>query len=53
MGLELADKVEALPLWRSLDFGLCPASSYPNGQKMDELALGPTATATIRKIETG
>ena len=26
------DKTEAIHLWRALGFGLCPATTYPNGQ---------------------
>jgi GNAT superfamily N-acetyltransferase len=26
------DKTEAIPLWRKLGFGLCPATIYPGGQ---------------------
>ncbi|MFO7661085.1 MAG: GNAT family N-acetyltransferase [Chloroflexota bacterium] len=29
------DKVEAIPLWQALGFGLCPASTYPAGKKVD------------------
>ena len=27
-----ADKSEAIPLWRALGFGLCPATTYPRGE---------------------
>jgi GNAT superfamily N-acetyltransferase len=26
------DKTEAIPTWRALGFGLCPATTYPRGQ---------------------
>ena len=26
------DKVEAIPMWRALGFGLCPATEHPRGQ---------------------
>lgn len=26
------DKVEAIPMWRALGFGLCPAVTHPGGQ---------------------
>jgi GNAT superfamily N-acetyltransferase len=26
------DKIEAIPLWRALGFGLCPATTTPRGQ---------------------
>jgi GNAT superfamily N-acetyltransferase len=26
------DKTEAIPMWRTLGFGLCPATTYPRGQ---------------------
>jgi GNAT superfamily N-acetyltransferase len=26
------DKIEAIPMWRALGFGLCPATIYPRGQ---------------------
>lgn len=29
------DKFEAISMWRALGFGLCPATSYFNGQKVD------------------
>ncbi|WP_374689355.1 GNAT family N-acetyltransferase [Promineifilum sp.] len=29
-----ADKVEAIPMWRALGFGLCPATTYPGGQEV-------------------
>lgn len=29
-----ADKVEAIPMWRALGFGLCPATTYPDGQEV-------------------
>lgn len=28
------DKLEALPMWRKLGFGLCPAITYPRGQEV-------------------
>jgi len=28
------DKVEAIPMWRALGFGLCPATTYPGGQEV-------------------
>lgn len=28
------DKVEAIPMWRALGFGLCPATIYPGGQEV-------------------
>ena len=28
------DKVEAIPMWKALGFGLCPASTYPRGQEV-------------------
>jgi GNAT superfamily N-acetyltransferase len=28
------DKKEAIPMWKALNFGLCPATTYPNGQKV-------------------
>lgn len=29
------DKVEAIPMWRALGFGLCPATTYPGGQQVN------------------
>jgi GNAT superfamily N-acetyltransferase len=29
------DKAEAIPMWQALGFGLCPATTYPKGQKVD------------------
>lgn len=29
------DKTEAIPLWRALGFGLCPATTYPRGQPVE------------------
>ncbi len=29
------DKAEAIPMWKALGFGLCPATTYPKGQKVD------------------
>lgn len=26
------DKVEAIPMWRALGFGLCPTTTYPRGR---------------------
>ena len=28
------DKIEAIPMWRSLGFGLCPTTVYPKGQEV-------------------
>lgn len=28
------DKKEAIPMWKALGFGLCPASTYPKGQEV-------------------
>lgn len=28
------DKVEAIPMWKALGFGLCPATTYPRGQEV-------------------
>jgi GNAT superfamily N-acetyltransferase len=28
------DKTEAIPMWRALGFGLCPATIYPGGQEV-------------------
>jgi GNAT superfamily N-acetyltransferase len=28
------DKVEAIPMWKALGFGLCPATTYPKGQEV-------------------
>ena len=28
------DKIEAIQLWKALGFGLCPATTYPNGQEV-------------------
>jgi len=29
-----ADKMEAIPMWRALGFGLCPATTYPRGESV-------------------
>lgn len=28
------DKIEAIHMWKALGFGLCPATTYPNGQEI-------------------
>ena len=28
------DKTEAIPMWKTLGFGLCPATTYPKGQEV-------------------
>ena len=28
------DKTESIPMWKALDFGLCPATTYPQGQEI-------------------
>lgn len=28
------DKTEAIPMWKALNFGLCPATVYPSGQEV-------------------
>jgi len=28
------DKVEVIPMWKALGFGLCPAKTYPNGREV-------------------
>ena len=28
------DKTEAIPMWKALRFGLCPATTYPRGQEV-------------------
>jgi GNAT superfamily N-acetyltransferase len=28
------DKIEAIPMWKQLGFGLCPATTYPRGQEV-------------------
>ena len=30
-GWSSEDKAEAIPMWRALGFGLCPATTYPRG----------------------
>jgi hypothetical protein len=27
------DKEAAIPMWKELGFGLCPATTFPNGQE--------------------
>ena len=29
------DKTEAIPMWKSLGFGLCPATTYPRGLEIE------------------
>lgn len=29
------DKTAAIPMWQALGFGLCPATTYPNGQAVN------------------
>jgi hypothetical protein len=28
------DKIEAIPMWKALGFGLCPATEHPRGQEV-------------------
>ncbi len=28
------DKIEAIPMWKQLGFGLCPATTFPRGQEV-------------------
>jgi hypothetical protein len=28
------DKIEAIPMWKQLGFGLCPATVFPRGQEV-------------------
>jgi GNAT superfamily N-acetyltransferase len=28
------DKTEAIPMWKAIGFGLCPATTFPKGQKV-------------------
>jgi ribosomal protein S18 acetylase RimI-like enzyme len=28
------DKLEAIPMWKALGFGLCPATTFPKGQEV-------------------
>jgi GNAT superfamily N-acetyltransferase len=28
------DKIEAIPMWKTLRFGLCPATTYPQGKEV-------------------
>jgi len=28
------DKTEAIPMWKALGFGMCPATTYPRGQEV-------------------
>ena len=28
------DKMEAIPMWKALGFGLCPATTFPNGREV-------------------
>ena len=28
------DKIEAIPMWKQLGFGLCPATTFPGGQEI-------------------
>ena len=28
------DKIEAIPMWKQLGFGLCPATTFPRGQEI-------------------
>jgi hypothetical protein len=28
------DKIEAIPMWQALGFGLCPATTYPQGKEV-------------------
>lgn len=29
------DKIEAIQMWRSLEFGICPAKTYPNNKEVN------------------
>ena len=29
------DKIEAIPMWKALGFGLCPAITYPQGKEIE------------------
>ena len=29
------DKIEAIPMWKALGYGLCPATTYPKGQSIE------------------
>ena len=29
------DKTEAIPMWKALGFGLCPATTYPGGREIE------------------
>jgi len=33
-GWSSEDKAEAIPMWKALGFGLCPATTYPRGQEV-------------------
>ena len=40
------DKVEAIPMWKALGFGLCPATTFPQGQEV----RGYFVTKVIREV---
>ncbi len=41
-----SDKTEAIPMWKSLGFGLVPTTTYPRGQAV------PGYFVTLRLSET-
>ena len=36
------DKTEAIPMWKALGFGLCPATVYPRGEKVEGFFVAKT-----------
>jgi GNAT superfamily N-acetyltransferase len=39
------DKVEAIPMWHALGFGLCPGSTYPRGQEVKGYLVSKVLTS--------
>lgn len=49
------DKSEAIQMWKALGFGLCPATTYPNGQEIKgffvvKILLCTTTESTLRDV---
>lgn len=45
------DKVEAIPMWKRLGFGLCPATTFPRGQEIHGLFVSKVLNDEAKQVE--
>lgn len=45
------DKVEAIPMWKQLGFGLCPATTFPRGQEIHGFFVSKVLNDEPKQVE--